>query len=384
MPPDTATALQDSRQSAQAAGLRYLSDDRPGFRRAPSGGGFRYLDPAGKAVRDTATLARIASLAIPPAWRDVWISPLKDGHLQATGRDARGRKQYRYHRRFRELREESKYVHMIGFARALPKIRARVKRDLKKPELSRERVLATVVRLLETSLIRVGNEEYARDNKSFGLTTLRDKHVRVRGNTLKFEFRGKSGKLHQVDIEDRLLAAQVKKCQDLPGQDLFQYVDESGKRQSVTSGDVNDYLRAAGGEEFTAKDFRTWAGTVLAAMALQEFEKFDSQALAKKNVVKAIESVAKRLGNTPGVCRKCYVHPAVIDAYLEGAVAETARQQAQRELTRGMHRLEPEEAAVLALLQAQLAAQAQKEDLVGRLEASLKQTRRKPVKKAGA
>jgi len=370
-------AVQQAQESAEAAGLRYVSDEEPGIRRQKAGSGFRYLDPAGKVVRDPGELARIKSLAIPPAWSDVWISPLKNGHLQATGRDARRRKQYRYHRRWREWRDDSKYAHMIAFAKALPKIRARVARDLKQPDLSRDKVLATVVRLLETSLIRVGNEEYARDNKSFGLTTMRDKHVEVRGARIKFEFRGKSGKIHCVDVEDRLLAAQVRKCQDLPGQELFQYLDDHGQRQDVKSEDVNNYLREVAGAEFTAKDFRTWAGTVLAAMALRELEKFDTQAAAKKNVVEAIESVAKRLGNTPAVCRKCYVHPGIVNAYLDGIIAETARHKAEREIARGVHRLKPEEAAVLTLLQQQLAAQAKKEDLEAQLAASLKRAKNK-------
>lgn len=371
-------------QTAKSAGLRYVSDESPGVRREGEAPNFRYLDPAGRAVSEPSELARIKSLAIPPAWTEVWICPHRNGHLQATGRDARGRKQYRYHKRWRESRDETKYSRMIAFAAALPRIRAHIARDLKKPELSRERVLATVVRLLEASLIRVGNDEYARDNRSYGLTTLKDKHVKVRGGTLRFEFRGKSGKTHCVDIEDRQLAAQVKKCQDLPGQELFQYLDEQGVRQDVTSDDVNNYLREASSADFTAKDFRTWAGTVLAAMALRELEKFDNKTQAKKNVVQAIENVAKRLGNTAAVCRKCYVHPAIIDAYLDGAVVQTLRQKAEREIARGIRKLKPEEAAVLALLQQRLAQQAEQEDLGKQLAKSLKRAKRQSARAARA
>jgi DNA topoisomerase I len=373
------TAQEAPEESAKSAGLRYVSDESPGTKREGEAPHFRYFDPAGRAVSDPSELARIKSLAIPPAWTEVWICQHKNGHLQATGRDARGRKQYRYHKRWRESRDETKYSHMIAFAAALPRIRARIARDLKKPELSRERVLATVVRLLEASLIRVGNDEYARDNRSYGLTTLKDKHVKVRGGMLRFEFRGKSGKTHCVDIEDRQLAAQVKKCQDLPGQELFQYLDEQ-VRQDVTSDDVNNYVREASSADFTAKDFRTWAGTVLAAMALRELEKFDNKTQAKKNVVQAIENVAKRLGNTPAVCKKCYVHPAVIDAYLDGAVVQTLRQRAEREIAGGMRKLKPEEAAVLALLQQRLALQAEQEDLGKQLAKSLKRAKRQSTR----
>ena len=313
-----------------------------------------YLDPDGKIIRDAETLGRIKSLAIPPAWREVWICPIAHGHVQATGLDAKGRKQYRYHPRWREVRDETKYDRMLVFARVLPKIRRRVERDLARPGLPREKILATVVRLLETTLIRVGNEEYVRQNDSFGLTTMRDRHVDVSGATLKFEFRGKSGIAHAIDLTDRRLAKIVKRSQDLPGYELFQYIDEQGGRHSIDASDVNAYLKEIAGEEFTAKDFRTWAGTVLAARALQEFQAFDSKAQAKRNVVQAIESVAKRLGNTKAVCRKCYIHPAVIDLYMDGSLLQTLARRVKKELARSLHGLPAEEAAVLALLQQRL------------------------------
>jgi DNA topoisomerase I len=344
----------DPEVSAREAGLRYVSDERPGIRRERRGKGFSYRDARGGLVRDERTLARIKSLAIPPAWQEVWICPSPSGHLQATGRDAKGRKQYRYHPRWREVRDEVKYSRMVAFGEALPTIRKRVDEDLRRPGLPREKVLATVVRLLEATLIRVGNAEYAQENKSYGLTTMRDRHVDISGSRVRFEFRGKRGVKHAVDVRDKRLAKVVKRCRDLPGQELFQYLDEEGKRHSIDSGDVNDYIREISGDDFTAKDFRTWYGTVLATLALQEFESFDSQAQAKKNVVAAIESVAKRLGNTPAICRKCYVHPEVIDAYLEGSLIEMVKARADSELRESLDELEPEEAAVLAFLRARL------------------------------
>ncbi|UGQ48669.1 DNA topoisomerase IB [Massilia endophytica] len=341
---------------ARAAGLRYVSDAKPGIARARNGDGFRYTDADGAPVRDEETLARIKSLAIPPAWTDVWICAQPNGHLQATGRDARGRKQYRYHPRWREVRDEVKYERMIAFGKALPQIRRKVDEDLRLPGLPREKVLATIVYLLQVTMMRVGNEEYARENKSFGLTTLRNRHVKVDGSDVEFRFRGKSGVYHSVKVHDRRLARIIQRSREIPGQELFQYIDDEGGQHSVDSSDVNDYLRTISGEDYTAKDFRTWAGTVLAAMALQEFEKFDSEAQAKKNVVRAIEAVAKKLGNTPSVCRKCYVHPAVLDAYLDGAELAGLRQRAEEELIEELHELHPEEAAVLALLQQRLAA----------------------------
>lgn len=361
--------VTDPVESAKAAGLRYVTDGRPGISRKRTGRAFRYVSASGEAIRDADTLRRIKSLAIPPAWTKVWICPSANGHVQATGRDAKGRKQYRYHPRWREVRDETKYERLINFAHALPKIRTRVEADLALPGLPREKVLATVVRLLETTLIRVGNEEYARKNRSFGLTTMRDDYVEVTGSKVRFHFRGKSGVKHDIDIRDAHLARIVKKCQELPGHELFQYVDENGEPRSIESGDVNEYLRGLAGEDFTAKDFRTWAGTVLAAMALHAFEEFDSQTQAKKNVVEAIKSVSQKLGNTPSVCRKCYVHPAVLDGYMDGLLVETLKQRAQAMMKHALSDLRPEEAAVLAFLQERLTHP--KESLAKQLERSI-------------
>jgi DNA topoisomerase I len=310
--------MTGNEKSARAAGLRYVSDAAPGIARKPWRSGFRYLDPEGRPVRDAATLARIRALAVPPAWREVWICPLADGHLQASGRDARRRKQYRYHARWREIRDETKYGRMAQFARALPRIRARVRQDLALPGLPREKILATVVHLLETTRIRVGNEEYARDNASYGLTTLRARQVRVNGATIRFRFRGKSGVEHEIALSDRRMAGIVRRIQDLPGYELFQYLDEDGTRRVVESSDVNAYIREAAGDDFTSKDFRTWAGTVLAARALLACAPVQSIGEGRRNVAAAIEEVARHLGNTKAVCRKCYVHPAVLEGYLEG------------------------------------------------------------------
>jgi DNA topoisomerase-1 len=353
--PSTPVPNTDPPAAAKAAGLRYVHDDRPGIRREPAGDGFRYLDAKGEPVDDEATLKRIKSLAIPPAWTDVWICPQANGHLQATGRDARGRKQYRYHPKWREVRDEVKYERMINFGKALPKIRKEVDRALGLPGLPREKVLATIVYLLEATMMRIGNDEYARENKSYGLTTLRNRHVRIDGSEVEFRFRGKSGVYQDVKVHDRRLARIIQRTRDLPGQDLFQYLDEDGETHTVGSADVNDYLRTITGEDYTAKDFRTWSGTVLAAMALQEFEAVDSDAQAKKNIVRAIESVAERLGNTPSVCRKCYVHPAVLDAYLDGTMLEGLRARAEESLVEDLKNLQPEEAAVLAMLERRLA-----------------------------
>lgn len=344
----------DAPAAAKSAGLRYVSDTRPGITRAGSSGAFRYAGADGVSVTDEATLARIKSLVIPPAWTDVWICAQANGHLQATGRDAKGRKQYRYHPRWRHLRDEVKYERMLNFGKALPAIRRQVDAALKLSGLPREKVLATVVYLLELTMMRIGNEEYARTNKSFGLTTLRNRHVLIDGKAVEFRFRGKSGVFHTVKVEDRRLARIIQRSRDLPGQELFQYIDEHGEPHTIDSADVNEYLRQITGEDYTAKDFRTWSGTVLAALALQEFEKFDSEAQAKRNIVRAIESVAERLGNTPAICRKCYVHPAIIDAYLEGTVLEALRTRTEQELVGELHELQPEEAAVLALLQQRL------------------------------
>lgn len=341
------------------AGLRYVNDDDAGMTRHRKGDTFFYRTATGKTVRDKDTLARIRSLAIPPAYTDVWICEKANGHIQATGRDARGRKQYRYHPKYREHRESRKYEHMIEFARALPDIRERVKKDMGRSGLSREKVVATVVALLESTLIRVGNEDYARDNKSYGLTTLRENHIDVRGQELRFRFKGKSGKDWNLKLSDRRIAKVVRQCQDLPGQHLFQYVDEEDERRVVTSADVNDYLREISGQDVSAKDFRTWAGTVLAALALREFEAFDSQTLAKKNIKAAIQRVAERLGNTPTICRKCYVHPEIVTTYLDGKLAEELERKAEKEFE-NLSALQPEEAAVLALIRRRLSIESGK------------------------
>lgn len=342
--------IQDPVQSSKLAGLRYVTDAKPGITRKKWRNSFRYFDPSGGLIKDEAVLGRIKSLAIPPAWTGVWICPIPNGHLQATGRDARKRKQSRYHPRWRAVRDETKYERMKLFGAALPKIRARVEQDLSLPGLPREKVLATIVRLLETTFIRVGNEEYARENKSYGLTTMRDRHVDVTGSTVHFKFRGKSGKLHSIDFNDRRLARIVKRCQDLPGYELFQYLDESGEQHTVDADDVNGYLRAITGESFTAKDFRTWAGTVLACAMLREFDACETQSQAKKNVVQAIASVAERLGNTPAVCRKCYVHPAVIETYMGGTMIKAFEEQVKREVEKTPHSLRQEELDLLHLL----------------------------------
>jgi DNA topoisomerase I len=298
------------------ARLRHSTDARPGITRRRAGTGFTYRDADGKQIKDRETLDRIRKLAVPPAWTDVWICPDPLGHLQATGRDARGRKQYRYHTRFRERRETAKYERLVAFARALPAIRRQVDRDLARPGLPREKVLAAVVRLLELTLIRVGNEEYRRLNRSFGLTTLRDRHATVRGSSIRFRFKGKSGREHEVGLRDRRLATVIRRCQDLPGQELFQYEDEDGKAVDIASDDVNDYLRSIS-PDVTAKDFRTWAGTVLAYRALRALDEPETATEAKQNVVAAIRDTADALGNTAAVCRRSYVHPVVVEAYLD-------------------------------------------------------------------
>ena len=318
----TFAVFVDPVESAKAAGLRYVTDEEPGIRRRKSGKGFTYLDPQGKTVKDPKVIERIKKLAIPPAWTEVWICPRANGHLQATGRDAKGRKQHRYHPDWRSVRDETKFGRMIAFGEALPKIRERVEADLSLRGLQREKVLAAVVKLLETTLIRVGNKEYVKQNNSFGLTTLRDQHVDISGSTLRFEFRGKSGKEHSVEVQDRRLARIVKQCRDVPGQKLFQYLDGNGERQSVSSEDVNTYLRETTGEDFSAKDFRTWGGTVLALSALLEVGACESEREANKAVVEAIKHVSGQLGNRPAICRKFYVHPVVIESYLQGSLIQ--------------------------------------------------------------
>lgn len=356
MADDSDGTVVEPREAAEEAGLRYVHDDEPGISRRKRGKGFAYRLPDGTLITDRKERERLNALAVPPAYTDVWICTDPDGHLQATGRDAKGRKQYRYHPRFREVREATKYEHMLDFARRLPGIRATVDRHMRKRGLPREKVLATVVHLLETTMIRVGNDEYARANKSFGLTTLKDRHVDVSGGRLVFEFKGKSGKKWSLDYKDKRVARIVKASQDLPGQHLFQYEDEDGERREVTSTDVNDYLREIAGEGITAKDFRTWTGTVLAALALAEFEEFDSDAAAKKNVRAAIERVAARLGNTPAVCRKAYVHPEVIDSYLSKELKLEIGEEIDRELSEELEGLRPEEAVVLTFLRERLKA----------------------------
>lgn len=358
--PSTTPATR-GRHSAKSAGLRYTTDQETGIRRARAGQGFEYLGPGGRRVRNAATLTRIASLALPPAWTEVWICPDPRGHLQAVGRDARGRKQYRYHPKWREVRDEAKYNRMIAFGQALPKIRRRVHRDLRRQGLPREKVLAAVVRLLELTALRVGNQVYANRNKSYGLTTIHHRHARVGGKTITFDFRGKSGKRRRVDVEHPLLSQIVRKCQELPGQDLFQFVDEDGTIRDISSGDVNDYLADTTGQSFTAKDFRTWTGTVLAALALREFESIESKASAKKNLVRPIEQVAERLGNTPSICKKCYIHPVILESYLDGALIAALRKTAEGMMRTSLSRLRPEEAAVIALLQQRLKQEARRD-----------------------
>ena len=314
--------------------LTHISDDQPGIKRRRRGGGFTYLDASGRVISEARTLARIRSLAVPPAWRDVWISPTPGNHLQATGRDARGRKQYRYHDAFRAAQDENKFEHLAAFAAVLPSIRRAVARHLKLAGLPRDKVLATVVCLLETTLIRVGNEDYARANGSFGLTTLRDPHVDVAGNAIRFHFKGKSGKQWRLKVTDRRVAKTVRACRDLPGQHLFQYRSDEGALCAVTSGDVNAYLRDISGADITAKEFRTWAGTVLAAHALAACAPCASDSAKKKNVRTAIGEVAGRLGNTVAICRKSYVHPGVITAYLSGKL-NIERSNPQRGLRAG-------------------------------------------------
>jgi DNA topoisomerase-1 len=336
-------------KSAALARLRYVTDQHPGIRRLKSGGGFRYMDVHGRVIRREDVVDRIRRLAIPPAWTDVWICTDPRGHLQATGRDARRRKQYRYHPDWRATRDETKFDRMQAFARALPMLRRRARADLARPGLPRNKVLATIVRLLERSLIRIGNEEYAKQNQSFGLTTLRARHVKVRGGTLQFQFRGKSGKHHTIDVNDWRLAQVVKQCRDLPGQELFQYLDDSGQRQRVGSGDINNYVREVTGEEFTSKDFRTWWASVLAVSALRELQPGSSKTQCEKNVVLAVDAVAGLLGNTRSVCRKSYVHPGVIDCYVDGSLPKVLDRRGMT-AAKGVAGLRAEELALLTVL----------------------------------
>ena len=349
--PLAGTDLVELKAAAGAAGLRYVSDRAPGIRRVRTASGFEYRTPDGDKINDEDTLARIRKLAIPPAYEDVWICPRPNGHLQAVGRDARGRKQYRYHPLWRAVRDEGKYGKLIVFGKVLPKIRARVEDDLSRRGLPREKVLAAIVRLLETTLMRIGNEEYAKTNKSYGLTTLRNRHVKVEGaSRIRLDFRGKRGTEYHIDLRSKRLAGIVRRCQELPGQELFQYLDEDGTPRTVASDDVNDYLREISGEQITAKDFRTWAATKLAALALQELEAFDTQVAAKQNVVRTVEAVSRMLGNTPTICRKCYIHPAILDGYLDGSLRAALKRRADAKLTNANSGLKAEEVAVMAFL----------------------------------
>lgn len=352
--------VTDPQEVAEEAGLRYVNDEQPGYSRKRKGDSFQYFGTDGKLIRDETRLLRIRRLAIPPAYSDVWICPSPNGHIQATGRDDRRRKQYRYHERWRTERDENKYDRMLVFGDALPKIRKRLRHDLALNDLPRNKVLATVVQLLERTFIRVGNEEYARENKSFGLTTMRGRHVQVKGSEMRFRFHGKSGIEHEVDFHDRRIAKIVRKLQDLPGQELFQYLDEAGKIGEITSQDVNDYLREITGQDFTAKDFRTWAGTLLAAMALNAQETFSTKKQAKANIKDAISAVSKMLGNTPAICRKCYVHPAILETYLDGELIDGLKQRAEETLTEQLDDLRSDEIAVLAFLRQQLKQKATK------------------------
>ena len=346
------TDRPDPRRSARLAGLRYSSDDRPGISRRRSGRGFSYRHASGRFVRDRPTLVRIRALAIPPAWTDVWICPDPNGHIQATGRDARGRKQYRYHPRWRARRNDAKFERIVAFARLLPRIRRRCDRDLARRSLSQEKVLAAVVRLLELTLIRVGNDEYARLNRSFGLTTLQGRHVSVEGSSIRFQFRGKSGRRHEVGLRDRRLANVIRRCEELPGQELFQYVDTDGSPQDVTSDDVNAYLREASGADITTRDFRIWSATVLAYRALSELDPAASEAQAKRNVLAAIRASADGLGNTVAVARNSYVHPAIVDGYLAGELPRLRRRSIESKAGVSSTSIDPAaEAALLRVLQ---------------------------------
>ncbi len=355
--------VTDPVESAKAAGLRYVHDTQPGIRRKKHGKHFRYTDDKSGPIKDEETLKRIKSLVIPPAWTDVWISARENGHLQATGRDAKGRKQSRYHPKWRATRDETKYERMMHFAVALPRIRARVEHDLSLPGLPRHKVLATIVKLMEETHIRVGNQEYARDNKSYGLTTMRTKHVEVEGSKITFDFQGKSRVHHTINLQDRRLAAILKRCADIPGYELFQYLDRDGARHSIDSADVNEYLHEVSGEHFTAKDFRTWAGSVLCCAMLAELDPFSTATEAKRNVVGAIKQVAQRLGNTPSVCRKCYVHPVVLEAYIGTKTVENVEREVKKEVERELDAtgadktLRREEQALVDLLQKHLLEQ---------------------------
>ena len=354
-----AALVVDPVKSAEIVGLHYVADTGPGIRRQLVGEKLCYVGVNGEQICEDIELSRIKALVIPPAWIDVWICPLPHGHLQATGRDAKGRKQYRYHAEWRRVRSQTKFNRMIAFGEALPKIRQQTAENLALPGLPKEKVLATVVRLLEITRIRVGNEEYAKENSSFGLTTMRDRHVDISGSTIQFKFRGKSGVDHDIELNDRRLAKVVKRCQDIPGQELFQYLDDEGQRQPIDSGDVNAYLQEITGLNFTAKDFRTWAGTVLAAQELNELGPSESQTEAKKNITQAIKDVAQQLGNLPATCRKYYVHPAILEAYSDGSLFQALKASGAKE-TESSSQLRPEEKSVLKILEQHLIQESQK------------------------
>jgi DNA topoisomerase-1 len=365
-----ADQLGDPVADAKAAGLRYVSDQMPGIRRISRGKHFAYIAPDGTEINDEDELKRIRAIAMPPAYTDVWICPIANGHLQGTGRDKRGRKQYRYHKSFREIRDETKYGRMLAFAQALAKIRKRVETDLALPGLPREKVLAAVVQVLETTAIRIGNDEYAKENNSYGLTTLQNRHAKIDGSTVRFTFRGKSGLRHAIDLQDRRLAKIVRECQELPGQQLFEYIDDDGTTRAVDSADVNEYIREISGDEFSAKDFRTWLGTVTCAMLLANEQAQETQSERKTRLVEVIKDVARRLGNTPAVCRKCYVHPDIVDAYMEyGCLKPQRKARCQG--------LQPEELFVLALLRERA-----KESDADRTKRQLQQSLRGRKKKA--
>jgi len=355
----------EQKKLVKQAGLRYTSDEMPGIRRKRAGRGFSYFDAAGRKIMDRAELARIKALATPPGWKDVWICPSPQGHLQVTGRDDKGRKQYLYHPFWRELRNRDKFDQMVAFGRALHAIREATDRHLRLHGLIRERILAAVVRLLETTLVRVGNREYERQNQSFGLTTLKDEHLQVTGSVMHFRFRGKGGKEHSVKLHDRRLAKIIKRCQDLPGHELFQYLDDNGELRLIDSSDVNSYLAEVTGQDFTAKDFRTWGGTVHAAVALLDLGPFDSQTEADKKVVQAVKYVADHLGNKPATCRKYYIHPGILNAYLEQRLIQAMQAAVEQEGGAEISLLEPEERGVLAILENSASRTIEQRELAG-------------------
>jgi DNA topoisomerase-1 len=361
---------KDPLVAAEQAGLEYTSDNIPGIQRVADGDSFRYLDPNGKAIKDEATLKRIRSLVIPPAWTDVWICPSPYGHLQAVGRDAKGRKQYRYHPAYRSQRDQTKYGRMLAFGSALPSIRKRIDEDLSLPGLPKNKVLGAIVRLLERTCMRIGNDEYVKQNESYGLTTLQDNHVKIAGSKMRFKFKGKSGQLQDIELEDPRLSKIVKRCRDIPGWELFQYIDESGENCRITSTDVNNYIREITGEDFTAKDFRTWGGTGWAALVFEELGPAENGTDAKKRVVEAIKAVSSKLGNRPATCKKYYVHPAILEAYEDGSIFAALK------TCTGDRR---EEACVMAVVTNYVKKMADQQDLTGNLRKSLRRNSRQAV-----